>query len=107
MLSPGHARGRFKSARAFRSPCIGIPWRAVTRRETVDERSGAVLEMLYPRKEQLSVSEANKHLDHVADLVVNVEFKTGGIETEGKAKMNKIVSWADATSDDDDDLGID
>jgi hypothetical protein len=81
-------------ARALRSPCrAGISWGTVVLRETRDEQTGEIIEVLHPRASRLSAFEANGLLDRVSDIEVEVHFIDGnnfGIFGEGKN-----VKWAD------------
>ena len=91
--------GRFKGARAFRSPCAaGVPWGRVLYRETRDSRSGEVLEALYPRKHGVSVEAANQLLESVTDLEVEIHFDCGACEPAPRS-----VKWADLEETDGED----
>ena len=91
--------GRFKGARAFRSPCAaGLHWGRVLYRETRDSQSGEMLEALYPRKHGVSVEAANKLLASDADMEVEIHYECGACEPAPRS-----VRWADFEDTDGED----
>ena len=93
---PGLVTGRFKGARAYRSFCTaGVPWASVFYRETREARSGKMPEALYPRKDGVSVETANRLLESVTDLGVEVHF-----DDSARQQPPRSVKWADLADTD-------
>ena len=103
VVRPGLAIGRFKGARALRSPCdFGIDWERVLYREVRDAHSGEVLDSLYPKQDRITADRANLLLGEVADIEVEVHYDDNCIEPP---VLCKTVRWADLDENGDDGDG--
>ena len=67
-------------------------------RETRESQRGKVLEALYSRHEDVFVENANRLLDSVADLEVEVRFDDGA-----RQRPPRLVKWGDLEDTDAED----
>ena len=92
-LIPHVLNGRCLGFRAHRTPSdIGIDWHRVMQRKTYCAKSGECLEIIMPKRDCLSESEARGALEYARNIVVDVVLAPAHVSRDTAYSVQQLLN---------------